>query len=251
MVLPTSAIMYASGQSTDNSDDSSTGGSTDNSGSTTGGGTTDNSGSTTTDNSGSSSTGGSTTTTTDNSGSSSTGGSTTTTTDNSSILPTTSTGNNNTENTPDLANSILAVHNNERSAVGVPPLVWSDDLAAGAKTWADHLATTGQFVHDTSKPYVTGENLAGFNPSLGVSAPGEGQQLWVAEKNDWNGGMYRSGCASGKVCGHYTQMVWKDTKQVGCATAIGNNFSWSPGHPTGVLVCRYSPPGNFIGQAPY
>jgi hypothetical protein len=57
MVLPTSAIMYASGQSTDNSDDSSTGGSTsDNSGSsTTGGGTT-------TDNSGSSSTGGGTTT---------------------------------------------------------------------------------------------------------------------------------------------------------------------------------------------
>jgi hypothetical protein len=56
MVLPTSAIMYASGQSTDNSDDlSGTGESIDNSGSSsTGGGST-----TTTDNSGSSSTGGS------------------------------------------------------------------------------------------------------------------------------------------------------------------------------------------------
>ena len=39
MFLPASAIMYASGQSTDNSDDSSTGGSTsDSSGSSTGGG---------------------------------------------------------------------------------------------------------------------------------------------------------------------------------------------------------------------
>jgi len=150
-----------------------------------------------------------------------------------------------------LANSILAVHNSERTAVGVPPLVWSVDLAAGAKAWADHLATTGEFAHDANRPNGVGENLAGFNPSKGVSAPGEGQQLWVAEKNNWNGGMYPSGCASGKVCGHYTQMVWKDTKEVGCGTATGNNFSWSPGHPAGVLVCRYSPPGNFMGQAPY
>jgi hypothetical protein len=29
----------------------------------------------------------------------------------------------------DLANSILAVHNSERAAVGVPPLVWSEKLA--------------------------------------------------------------------------------------------------------------------------
>ena len=45
MFLPTSAIMYASGQTDDNSDSSSTGGgSTDNSGSSsTGGGSTDNS----------------------------------------------------------------------------------------------------------------------------------------------------------------------------------------------------------------
>src|SRR6476660_2406052 len=92
MVLPTSAIMYASGQSTDNSDDSSTGGSTtDNSGSTTGGSTTDNSGSSTggstTDNSGSTTGSGTTTTTpTDNSGST-TGGST----NNGAALPTTST----------------------------------------------------------------------------------------------------------------------------------------------------------------
>jgi pathogenesis-related protein 1 len=119
--------------------------------------------------------------------------------------------------------------------------VWSDDLAAGSKTWADYLATTGQFVHDSVHTGLTctgpcyGENLAGFNPSTGISAPGEGQQLWVAEKNNWNGGM----CASGKVCGHYTQMVSKDTKEVGCGTATGNNFSWSPGHPASVLVCRY------------
>jgi pathogenesis-related protein 1 len=144
----------------------------------------------------------------------------------------------------DIAKTILEIHNSERAAVGVPDLVWSDKLAADAKPWAEYLATTGKFEHDTNRGNV-GENIAGFNPSKGVSAPGEGQQLWVAEKNNWNGGAFPSGCASGKVCGHYTQMVWRNTKEVGCATASGS------GHPYSILVCRYSPPGNYNGQKPY
>src|SRR5215208_762922 len=57
---------------------------------------------------------------------------------------------NNTGNmSADWANRILAVHNSERAAVGVPPLVWSNSLAAGAQAWAEHIATTGQFVHAT------------------------------------------------------------------------------------------------------
>ncbi len=227
MVLPISAIMYASGQSTttNNSDSSSSGStSSDNSGSSTTGST---------DSSGSSTTG-----STDSSGSS-TGGST----DNSATLPTTSTASDNTGNTADLANSILAVHNSERSAVGVPPLTWNDDLAAGAKIWAEHLATSGEFTHDPNKPANVGENIAGFNPSKGASAPGEGQSLWVDEKKNWHGGVLTP--ENWYPTGHYTQMVWKDTKQVGCETANG------AGHPYSILVCRYSPPGNYMGQAPY
>jgi len=137
-----------------------------------------------------------------------------------------------------LSSTILDIHNHERSAVSVPPLVWSDSLAAGAKTWAELLATTGEFDHDFNRGNV-GENIAGF--FKGVSAPGEGQSKWVDEKMNWNDGM----CASGKVCGHYTQMVWRDTKEVGCGTASGS------GHPFSILVCRYSPPGNYPGQKPF
>src|SRR6185437_1599321 len=150
---------------------------------------------------------------------------------------------NNTGNSQeDLANRILAVHNQERTAVGVPPLVWSDELAASAKPWAEHLATTPEFSHDSSRGNV-GENIAGFNPSLGISAPGEGQSLWVNEKKDYHGGVLTQD--NWHQSGHYTQMVWKNTKEVGCATASGS------GHPYSILVCRYNPPGNFIGQAPY
>jgi uncharacterized protein YkwD len=148
----------------------------------------------------------------------------------------------NNETAADLTKSILDVHNSERAAVGVPPLVWSDSLAAGAKTWAEHLATTPEFAHDPDRGNV-GENLAGFNPSKGVSAPGEGQMLWVAEKKDWHGGVLTQ--ENWYPTGHYTQMVWKDTKEVGCATASGG------GHWFSILVCRYSPGGNVIGQAPY
>ena len=124
----------------------------------------------------------------------------------------------------DLSSTILDIHNRERSAVSVPPLVWSDSLAAGAKTWAEHLATTGEFNHD---PNGGAENIAGF--FKGVSAPGEGQSKWVDEKVHWNG----STCASGEVCGHYTNMIGSGYKEVGCGTASGS------GHPYSILVCRY------------
>src|SRR6476661_8327470 len=104
MVLPTSAIMYASGQSTDNSDDSSTGGSS------------------TTDNSGPSSTGGGTTTDDNAAGARSSSDSG-------------STASNNVGDTQGVdVNGILALHNKERAAVGVPPLTWSNTLAASAQT---------------------------------------------------------------------------------------------------------------------
>ena len=96
----------------------------------------------------------------------------------------------------DLANTILEIHNRERAAVGVPPLVWSDKLAADAKPWAEHLATTPEFKHDPNRGDV-GENIAGFNPSKGVSAPGEGQMLWVDEKKEYTGSRIKPLYANG------------------------------------------------------
>jgi hypothetical protein len=275
MFLPTSAIMYTSGQSTDNSDNSTGGGTTtttdnsgssttDNSGSSTtdnsGSSTTDNSGSSTTDNSGSSSTGGGGTT--DNSGSSSTGGGgtpSTTTTDNSATLPTTSTTSNNTgkaycdtcnndiyKGGGDLKSMVLAVHNRERAAVGVPPLVWNDTLAADARTYAQYLVQTGKLDHPSAEWVAAhpmspeGENLAGRHGASPTQPIAQEMQGWIAEKNAFQGLPSATG---DNAVGHYTQMIWKSTTQVGCATATGNNYD--------VLVCRYTPPGNVNGQNPY
>ena len=42
----------------------------------------------------------------------------------------------------------LDAHNNYRAKHGVPPLMWSHDLAEGAQNWADQLASTDSLQHD-------------------------------------------------------------------------------------------------------
>jgi uncharacterized protein YkwD len=66
----------------------------------------------------------------------------------------------------DFVNTILEIHNSERAAVGVAPLVWSDTLAASAQTWAEHVATINEMVHSTGQPY--GENIAGWGHGCGL-----------------------------------------------------------------------------------
>jgi len=124
---------------------------------------------------------------------------------------------------------MLAIHNSERALVGAPPLVWNNTLAAEAKAWAEHLSPTGELYHDLSldsHAISEGENI--------VSSTTIGPRLWINEKNDFHGNVAnRAAVASGlPTAGHYLQMVWPYTKQVGCAYS-------SSGHD--ILVCRYSP----------
>ncbi|HUB85502.1 MAG TPA: CAP domain-containing protein [Rhizomicrobium sp.] len=143
----------------------------------------------------------------------------------------------------DFERDVLAAHNRERAAVGVPPLTWSDALAADAAPWAKHLAELGTLQHSRDDQRLNeGENLwmgtaGGYTPTQMVSG-------WAREKRYFRPGVFKNGLADdGQVIGHYTQMIWKTTTQVGCAMATGGGYD--------VLVCRYAPPGNWIGQAPY
>jgi uncharacterized protein YkwD len=158
-------------------------------------------------------------------------------------------------NNTNFVNTILEIHNSERAAVGVPALVWSDSLAASAQTWADHLATINEFVHSTGQPY--GENIAGWTHGCGLSSlvppldytkvvcPGDTLSTmvmsWVNEKTLWHGGVLTQ--ENWYPTGHYTQVVWKTTTEIGCGMATGSANDY--------LVCQYSPGGNVIGQAPY
>jgi hypothetical protein len=150
-----------------------------------------------------------------------------------------------TSRTANLQARLLAAHNRERAAIGIPPLEWDRQLAANAKVWADALAETGTFEHspaDASDPDVEGENL--WAGTRGAWSPEEMIGLWIAEKRDYRPGIFPAVSRSGELekVGHYTQVIWRNTRRVGCALAQGRKED--------VLVCRYAEGGNVIGERP-
>ena len=139
---------------------------------------------------------------------------------------------------------ILAAHNGERSIYGAPPLHWDPELAASARAWADHLGRTGQFRHAPDAPGAApqGENL--WAGTKGYYSVENMVGLWVAEKKDYKSGVFPNNSRSGNLesVGHYTQLIWRETRAVGCALARGDDEEF--------LVCRYSQAGNVLGQRP-
>ena len=151
---------------------------------------------------------------------------------------------------------ILQAHNNWRAKYGVQPMEWSETLTQKAQAWAKELANRGfKLEHSPAPPRIYGENIAyGGNtnlssPELDLTAQ-RVVDLWGNEVNDYD---YETNtCAPGKVCGHYTQVVWKNSQRVGGGTLKGiiedTNGNRSVQE---IWVCQYDPPGNFVGQKPY
>jgi hypothetical protein len=144
----------------------------------------------------------------------------------------------------DFNQRLLAAHNAERAVIGVPPLAWDDRLAAEARVWANRLAASGRFEHSPDEPGkpLEGENLWAGTPR--AYSPESMVGLWVTEKKDYRPGVFPNNSRSGDVerVGHYTQLIWRRSGEVGCATAVGRDEEF--------LVCRYSDAGNVYGERP-
>jgi pathogenesis-related protein 1 len=144
--------------------------------------------------------------------------------------------------TAEEAAELVKLHNDARKEVGVPPVKWSPTLAKHAQAYADELARTGKWEHNPDDKY--GENLAsgsggGYNVLSAV-------QGWYDEKARYTPGTPYPGVGYG--VGHYTQMVWKKTTEIGVGKAV-----YTTGEYKGalIIVANYDPPGNFRGEKPY
>ena len=146
--------------------------------------------------------------------------------------------------------SALQVHNDARNEVGVAPLVWSEKLEEQALKYAKQIARTNNYKHSNTKD---GENLAMFyeyeesnkvKTYIYSDTPlYDASMAWYEEIKDYKYSKIKRFRIGPKI-GHYTQMVWKDTKEVGIASAISKNGKV-------YVVARYYPAGNYLGEYPY
>ncbi len=135
----------------------------------------------------------------------------------------------------------LAAHNAARAEAGLAPLQWSAALARDAEGWAIHLAERRAFHHSAYEARGgQGENL--WRGTRGHYAPWQMMAAFTDEKRHFRPGIFPEVSRTGRWSdvGHYTQIIWPETRSVGCALARGRGED--------VLVCRYWPAGNVIGQ---
>ncbi|KAM0327487.1 hypothetical protein ACHAQA_005775 [Verticillium albo-atrum] len=133
--------------------------------------------------------------------------------------------------------AIINTHNTFRRQHRGVDLKWNATLATFAKTYLDSKGKGKNqcppFAH-SGGPY--GENLAiGYgNPTGAVNAWGNERALY-----DFNKAVYSA------ATGHFTQMVWRDTKTVGCARKYCTTGAQIKGW---YLACEYFPRGNIQGR---
>ena len=147
----------------------------------------------------------------------------------------------------------ITMHNKWRAEAGVTEkLKYSPALALSSQVWADTLKQTNHCLMRHSKPDGKyGENLfwgSAMNWSDGRKelqkiSPEQVVDSWGSEKIDYD--YEKNSCTPDKMCGHYTQMVWRTTTTVGCAIAVCED------NLTQVWVCQYQPAGNLLGSKPY
>ncbi|MDB9519293.1 CAP domain-containing protein [Roseofilum reptotaenium CS-1145] len=168
---------------------------------------------------------------------------------------------------------VLLEHNRSRKDAdryvpnGLPPLpavIWNCDAAAVAQQWADqsrgsqgHSANAWrqqQFSNRTGLQggaAKLGENLAwsGGSDRSVVSSVVSSVTRWDDERKDYN---HNTQACQG-VCGHYTQMVWRESTAIGCGIYRGpvrwpgGDRTWPEGY---FLSCTYHNAGNFNNDNP-
>jgi len=130
--------------------------------------------------------------------------------------------------------TIMKYVNQIRCMHKVKSFKWSKSLASQAQSWAN----TGSMSHSNARGAFTkyGENMC-----WGMSIK-KCVKFWYAEIKHTSGGRQRS---ANWATSHYSQLVWKRTKYIGCG--INKRMS---GYMSPLIVCQFKKRGNWAGRCP-
>ncbi|XP_034152943.1 repressed by EFG1 protein 1 isoform X2 [Esox lucius] len=138
--------------------------------------------------------------------------------------------------TDSFESQFVDAHNDYRQKHGAPPLTLSSDLCISAQKWADHLLSSKCLEHSSTDH---GENLYYASSSVPKEYNGkDAVDSWYSEIKDYH--FDKPGFTPGT--GHFTQVVWKDSREVGVGIATDGK--------TIIVVGQYHPAGN-ISNAGY
>uniref|UniRef100_A0A8C1JZC8 Im:7150988 n=1 Tax=Cyprinus carpio TaxID=7962 RepID=A0A8C1JZC8_CYPCA len=127
----------------------------------------------------------------------------------------------------------LETHNQYRKQHQAPELRYSDELCSAAQKWADHLLSIRSLAHSDTE---NGENVLRRYRLSGLHSL---KIAWYSEIKDYNfsspGFQYSTG--------HFTQVVWKSSTELGVGLATDGN--------TVFVVGQYKPSGNITNAGYY
>uniref|UniRef100_UPI00398F20F7 GLI pathogenesis-related 2 isoform X1 n=2 Tax=Pristiophorus japonicus TaxID=55135 RepID=UPI00398F20F7 len=135
------------------------------------------------------------------------------------------------ESSGSFAVQLLKSLNEYRMKHGARPLTMNPLIGIKAEKWAKHLVTSRTLQHSDT-PY--GENIWCQQGSASGQVTGqEAVDLWYNEVKNYD----FASPGFQKNCGHFTQLVWKDSKEIGIGLA-------SDSKGLTVVVAQFDPAGN-------
>lgn len=160
--------------------------------------------------------------------------------------------------TDEMKQQFVDSHNQARSTVSPA----AADMVA--VQWDDRIAEVSQkvirkcqFSHSNGPDrviagykYPLGENIyVGMSVVPNSIDPAHYVKKWDEERNYYN--IYNLRCTPGKMCGHYTQVVWSTSRKIGCAIAKCPMIKGTSSRFDLLAICHYGPNGNWRGKKPY
>lgn len=141
---------------------------------------------------------------------------------------------------------ILNHHNKVRATLGIPPLTWNPEISSYAQEWANYLVTNNK--NEIAHRSWLGKNVKRYGENIFWGLPYDyynvlsASESWYSEIEEY---IYQPITDSNiQETGHYSQMIWNTTKEIGVGIAKGTDGSI-------IVVANYFPAGNIIGLKPY